>query len=186
MVKVSTKFSKISYFTKVNKSPVVFHFKEQKADNYYLGTSWLKFIEQIFIGIKNYYRPQRSWGKVMFLHVSVILLTEGVCPIACWDTTQDQRQAPPPPPPADTPPGPGTPQSRHPPAWEQTLLGPGTPPRTDTPLGSRQPLPRPGTHPPGADTPQGSACWEIQAISGWYASYWNAILFIIQLYINVM
>ena len=24
-----------------------------------------------------YYRPQRSWGKVMFLHVSVILFTEG-------------------------------------------------------------------------------------------------------------
>ena len=33
-----------------------------------------------------YYRPQRSWGKVMFLHVSVILFTGGVCPIACWDT----------------------------------------------------------------------------------------------------
>ena len=26
----------------------------------------------------NFYRPQRSWGKVMFLHVSVILLTGGV------------------------------------------------------------------------------------------------------------
>ena len=25
----------------------------------------------------NYYRPQRSWGKVMFLHVSVILFTGG-------------------------------------------------------------------------------------------------------------
>ena len=32
------------------------------------------------------YRPQRSWGKVMFLHVSVILFTGGVCPIAFWDT----------------------------------------------------------------------------------------------------
>ena len=30
-----------------------------------------------------YYRPQRSWGKVMFLHVSVILFTGGggVCPL---------------------------------------------------------------------------------------------------------
>ena len=32
------------------------------------------------------YRPQRSCGKVMFLHGSVILLKGGVCPIACWDT----------------------------------------------------------------------------------------------------
>ena len=27
--------------------------------------------------ITNFYRPQRSWGKVMFLHVSVILFTGG-------------------------------------------------------------------------------------------------------------
>ena len=27
----------------------------------------------------NYYRPQRSWGKVMFLQASVILLTGEVC-----------------------------------------------------------------------------------------------------------
>ena len=30
----------------------------------------------------------------------------------------------------------------------------------------------------GADTPQCSACWEIRATSGRYASYWNAILFL--------
>ena len=50
-------------------------------------------------------------AKVMFLHVSVILSTGGVCPIAYWDTPpwtrgrhpspkskypRDQRQAPPP------------------------------------------------------------------------------------------
>ena len=36
----------------------------------------------------NFYRPQRSWGKVMFLHVSVILFTaggslsrRGLCPV---------------------------------------------------------------------------------------------------------
>ena len=29
------------------------------------------------IGLLNYYRPQRSWGKVMFLQASVILLTGG-------------------------------------------------------------------------------------------------------------
>ena len=34
------------------------------------------------------------------------------------------------------------------------------------------------THPPGADTfPASSACKEIQATSGRYASYWNAYLF---------
>ena len=39
------------------------------------------------------YRPQRSWGKVMFLHVSVILFTGGVC----WHTTptpHPQEQTP--------------------------------------------------------------------------------------------
>ena len=38
-----------------------------------------------------FYRPQRSWGKFMFLHVSVILFTGGVCPpfpaqCMLWDT----------------------------------------------------------------------------------------------------
>ena len=27
------------------------------------------------------------WGKVIFLHLSVILFTVGVCLSACWDTT---------------------------------------------------------------------------------------------------
>ena len=56
-----------------------------------------------------FYRPQRSWGKVMFLHVSVILLTGRVCPSACWDT----HPAGPDPPGAD-PPVPDTPRSRPP------------------------------------------------------------------------
>ena len=34
-------------------------------------------------------------------------------------------------------------------------------------------------HLPRKQTPQHSACWEIRATSGRYASYWNAILFII-------
>ena len=58
-----------------------------------------------------YYRPQRSWGKVMFLHVSVILFTGGVSLSACSDTPPRSRTplgadtTPPPPPPtgADTP-----------------------------------------------------------------------------------
>ena len=45
-----------------------------------------------------YYRPQRSWGKVMSLQASVILLTGGVC----W-------------PPQSRSPRVDTPQSRHPP-----------------------------------------------------------------------
>ena len=63
--------------------------------------------------------------------------------------------------------------SRHP--LEQT------PSRADTP---QTPPPRADTHhpprskhPPGADTtPPCSACWEIRATSGRYASYWNAFL----------
>ena len=40
------------------------------------------------------------------------------------------------------------------------------------PSGADTPLP------PGADTPLRSACWEIRATSGQYASYWNAYLFL--------
>ena len=36
----------------------------------------------------NFYRPQRSWGKVIFSQASVILFTGGgSCLSACWDTT---------------------------------------------------------------------------------------------------
>ena len=93
--------------------------------------------------ISHCYRQQRSWGKVMFLQASVILLTgEG-----------------------------GTPRSRHPP-WNRHLPSPQSrhPPR------SRHP---PEQTPPRADTPQWAWC-EIRSTRGWYASYWNAILF--QLY----
>ena len=44
-------------------------------------------IERVYLPIwsrilkyfRNFYRPQRSWSQVMFLHVSVILLTGGWC-----------------------------------------------------------------------------------------------------------
>ena len=81
---------------------------------------------------EHFYRPQRSWGKVMFLHVSVILFTGGSAPLHAGIYT---------PPPN---------RGRHP---SQTRHPPGT------------------RHPP-----QHSACWEIRATSGRYASYWNAIL----------
>ena len=113
------------------------------------------------------------WGKVIFLHLSVILFTGGV--------------------PGQVPPGSYTPRDQvHP-------LGPGTSPRTRyTPQDQVHPLPRtrytplPGTRytPRTRYTPQGpgtplrdqvhppiSACWEIQTTSGRYASYWNAFLF---------
>ena len=109
----------------------------------------------------NYCRPQRSWGKVMFLQVCVILFTGGeylTPPRGQVHTPQDQvSHLPPdqvhPPPRARYPtetmytpldqvqcPGPGTPpwtryipRTRYPP-------GPGTPPGTWHP-------PRPGTSP---------------------------------------
>ena len=44
------------------------------------------------------YRPQRSWGEVMFSQACVILFTGAGSASACWDTT------PPPPDQAGTPP----------------------------------------------------------------------------------
>ena len=105
-----------------------------------------------------FYRPQRSWGKVMFLHESVILFTGGSAPLHAG---------------IHTPPGPGTP---HP-------LGPDTPPGTrhTSPLGPGTPQdqapPWDQVPPRTMHPPRHSACWEIWATSGWYASYWNAILF---------
>ena len=57
-------------------------------------------------------------AKVMFLLVSVILLTEGVCLSACWDTTPPPPSRPPRSrhhPPEQTPPRSRHPRSRHPP-----------------------------------------------------------------------
>ena len=75
----------------------------------------------------------------------------------------------------------------HPTPWEQTPSWEQTPPGTDTPTPQEQTSPWDQTTPPGADTPPDhtpgtrpplrNACWEIRAIRGRYASYWNAILF---------
>ena len=94
----------------------------------------MQFYNHFILTCNHYYRPQRSWGKVMFLHVSVILfMGEGVWPIAYWDT--------------------------------QTH--PGTRGRHTTPSQDQRQAP-----------PQHSACWEIRATSGRYASCSNAILFL--------
>ena len=47
------------------------------------GRSWAPF-----------YHPHRSCGKVMFLHLSVILSRGGVCLSACWDTPPGQTPPP--------------------------------------------------------------------------------------------
>ena len=92
-----------------------------------------------------------------------------------------------------SPPGPGTPpRDQVHPQTKYTPLGPGTPPKPGTPPSG------PGT-PPGQGTPPrtrynppktrytpgtrythhgSTACWEIRATSGRYASYWNAFLFL--------
>ena len=90
------------------------------------------------------YRPQRSWGKVMFLQASVILLTGGV---------PDQVH----------PPGPGTPPRTrytprdqvHPPGTRYTPQDQVHPPVPCTP-------PLPGTR----YTPRRRASWEIRSMRG--------------------
>ena len=89
----------------------------------------------------------------MFLHMSVILFTggRGVC------VSQDAMGRLPPPG-AEA----GTPQDQR-----------QAPPQTR----GRHPLSTPPLGPEAGTTPQRSACCEIRATSGLYASYWNTILF---------
>ena len=76
-----------------------------------------------------YYRPQRSWAKVMFLQASVILSTRGGSVSVHAGMPPPQEQTPP----------------------EQTP--PGTrPPRSRSPLGPHPPGPDP-PHPPGTRNP---------------------------------
>ena len=96
-----------------------------------------------------FYHPQRSWGKVMFLQASVILLTGGYLTPPGAD-----------PPRAHTPPHSRPPPRTRPPPEQ-------TPPEQTTPPQSRTCFPPP---------PQ-RACCEIRSTRGRYASYWNAILF---------
>ena len=72
------------------------------------------------------YRPQRSWGKVIFSQACVILFTGGGCMLGC-------------PKGADTPGSRHSPREQKPPPWEQTPLLEQTPPGSRYPLGSRHP-----------------------------------------------
>ena len=58
----------------------------------------------------HFYRPQRSWAKVMFLQASVILLTGGCLPQCMLGYTPPLEQTHPR---ADTPPEPGTPRTKY-------------------------------------------------------------------------
>ena len=89
-------------------------------------------------------------------------------------------QVPPTHPRPGTPPGPGTPPRTRC-TWSGGVppTGPGTPPTgPGTPPQTRYTPPDQVHSPTGPGTPPCSACWEIRATSGWYASYWNAFLFI--------
>ena len=108
-----------------------------------------------------FYRPQRSWAKVMFLQVCVILFTGRGCLPQCMlgyhtplgaDTPREQT-----PPQSRHPPGADTPTSRQQTPWEQA------PP-------SREQTPR-SRHPPEQTPP---SKLRIRSTSGRYTSYLNA------------
>ena len=100
------------------------------------------------------------WGKVIFLHLFVILFTGGEY-LDRYTTT----------------PGPGTPPgTRYTPPQTGSPIGPVTPPRPGTPpLGPGTPPPLDQVHPP-SQTRYTPRTREIRATSGRYASYWNAFL----------
>ena len=98
-----------------------------------------------------YYRPQRSWAKVIFSQACVknsVHRGGGVCLGACWDAPPGAGADPPPE------------QEQTPPEQEQTPpRSRNRPPGAEPPPGSR--------HPPEADS-------SIRSTSGRYASYWSA------------
>ena len=138
-----------------------------------------------------FYRPQRSWAKVMFLQASVILSTGGGCLPQCMLGYTPPPGADTPPPGADTPQEQNPreqdtpPRSRHSPEQTPTQEQPpraDTPPPQQTPLGADPPRsrhPLRSRHPREADTPPPEADSGIRSTSGRYAAYWNAFLLII-------
>ena len=103
-----------------------------------------------------FYRPQRSWGKVMFYKCVCDSVHRGwwVCLSACWDTTpQEQTPSPGADPPEQASPKSKTPKSRHPPKSRHTppRAHPpraGTPPRADPPQEQAPPSQRADPPPP--------------------------------------
>ena len=112
-------------------------------------------------------------NKVIFLHLFVILFT-GRCLPQCMLGYHTHTSPP-------LEPTPLPPQSRHP-LGADTPLGPDTsrdqtPPRA--PPGSRHPL---GADTPPEETPSREADSGIGSMSGRYASYWNAFLYLFILF----
>ena len=117
----------------------------KKTINHSNFTSAVKLHPAVSLDLmENYYRPQRSWAKVMFLQASVILSTGGSlpqCMLGCQPPSRPGR----PPWTRQTPPGPG----RHP-RTRQTPPRPGRhpPDQADTPWTRQTASPRSGRHPP--------------------------------------
>ena len=118
----------------------------------------------------NFYRPQRSWGKVIF---SVACVKNSVhSGGSTWAGASSEAGTPPSryrhPPWAGVPPSPG-----QIPLWQVHPPGKYTP-RASTPRAGTSPWA--GTPPGQVHTPGSIACQEIRTTSGRYASYWNAFL----------
>ena len=89
-----------------------FAFSEtQNMDKMIFPIIWLNEVDKYLMYIYHFYRPQRSWGKVIFSQACVILFTGGVCLSACWDTPSPPTRRPPPGP--GTPPGQASPGAEH-------------------------------------------------------------------------
>ena len=127
-----------------------------------------------------FYRPQRSWAKVIFLQVSVCPHGgRGVCLSACWDTHPQTRHT--------TPPGADIPQTRHTTPGRQTPSGPGTPPTPPHPP-SPPPSPVADPTPPTRHHPQEADCsirfneqpvrilLECILVLIYFAQYWYTVM----------
>ena len=140
-----------------------------------MGISFLCQTWGVPVNYPNFYRPQRSWAKVIFSQACVCP-QGGVCLSACWDippgTSPPEEQTPPD---QSHPTGTDPPPQTRPPR-EQALPWDQTPPGADP---SREQTP-PRTRPPWEQTPPpppGNS--SIRSTSGRYASYWNAFLWIL-------
>ena len=137
-----------------------------------------KILRYISIFLQYIYRPQTKYSKFMFLHILSFCSGGGSASVHAGilyplgpNTLLGQA-----------PPGPGTPWDQAPPGTRHPSHDRTHPPWTRYPPGPGTPLPRLGTPhmtrhlPLDQAPPMRSACWEIQSTSGWYASYWNAVL----------
>ena len=126
------------------------------------------------------YRPQMKFAKVMFLHLSVSHSVHrgGVSQHAMGQMPPTPRKKLGRLPPSlqeetrKTPPSSRKKPGRLPPSSPPPRKKPGRLPPSSPPPRKKSGRPSWKTDPP----PPSSACWEIRATSGRYASYWNAYL----------